>query len=163
MKRIATLLFALSVLIATSAFATTIGTVNMQKIFKSSSRVKKINSTLKSKFAKRKNKLVAQGKALQTDIKKYQKNKSVMKKTTLAKLQNKIQKESDDLRQAQTKFQQDLFATQNSAMHTFMKTLSSTVASVAKQDKIDLVLPQNNLIYANNKLDITNDVLKKLG
>ncbi len=85
-----------------------------------------------------------------------------MKPADATKLQDKIQKESDDLRQAQTQFQQDLFAAQNTAMHDFMGDLNTAVSAVAKKDNISVVLPDNNVIYADSKLDITADVLKQL-
>lgn len=141
---------------------TTLGTVDMQKIFTTSKEVKKINKNLEKKFASRKQSLLAEQKTLQADAKKLQKNQSVLKQADLEKQRNKLTQEATEFREKQAKFQQDLYTAQNEAMRDFMKTLTDSVETVAKKKGLDVVLPNNNLLYAKSNLDITNDVLKDL-
>jgi outer membrane protein len=142
--------------------ATSIATVDMQKIFTTSKEVKKINANLEKKFSSRKKSLLAEQKTLQDDAKKFEKNQSILKKSDLEKRRSQLTQEATSFRDKQTKFQQDLYAAQNEAMRDFMKTLTSSVGKVAKKKGIDVVLPNNNLLYAKSNLDITSDVMKDL-
>jgi len=146
----------------TAQAATTLGTVDMQKIFTTAKEVKKINATLEKKFASRKKSLLTEQKTLQNDAKKLQKNQSILKSSDLNKQRTQLTQEATAFRDKQTKFQQDLYAAQNEAMRDFMKTLTSSVGKIAKKKGLDVVLPNNNLLYAKSNLDITSDVLKDL-
>lgn len=139
-----------------------IGVVDMQTIFKSSPRAQAINKALKSQFASRKENIVKMGKALQTEIQQYQKNQAVMDKTKIKALQEKINKQSVALRQAQAKFQQDLVTEQNKKMKEFIDDVKSAVAKVAGKKDLEVVLPSNAVLYSKPKLDITSDVLSNM-
>lgn len=163
MKRFAKTLCVAAVALCTSmAVADTIGTVNMEQIFKTSPQVKSINASLQKQFASKKEAIVKQGKGLQSDLQNFNKNKSVMSKSDAKKLAQKIAKEEADLRTAQASFQQALFAAQNKAMKKFMGTVDAAVATVAKQDKLDLVLPKSGVVYAKDGKDITSSVVSAM-
>ncbi len=163
MKRVTLLLVVgFAALWSVNSLALEVGVVNMQKIFRGSPQVKKINSNLTKQFASRKESIVKLGKSLKANLKDYQKNKAVMAKAKLLKLKATIGKQEAGLRKMQMKFQQDLFAAQNKRMASFMRKVKSTVANIAKQKKLDLVMPKNALIYAKGDLDITSLVISKL-
>jgi len=164
MKRLITvILLTVGIVVGVAAqAATTLGTVDMQKVFTTAKEVKKINANLEKKFSSRKKALVAEQKTLQADAKKLQKNQSVLKQADLESQRNKVTQEASDFRDKQAKFQQDLYTAQNEAMRDFMKTLNNAVEKVARRKGIDAVLPNNNLLYAKSSLDITSDVLKNL-
>jgi Skp family chaperone for outer membrane proteins len=60
------------------------------------------------------------------------------------------------------KFQEDVSAAQREGVEKFMKTVNSTVSTIAKQQKLDVVLLKPALIYASDTTDVTKDVLKEL-
>lgn len=153
---VVTLVFSLSV------FAEQVGVVDMQSIFHSSPEIQKINSNLTTQFSSRREAIMKMGKALQDDMANLNKNKMVMKKSDLSALQNKIAKEGNDLKQAQAKFQQDLYSAQNKSMEDFMNKVKMSVQKIAGQKKLDLVLPKNTVLYSQGGLDITADVLSSL-
>ena len=136
--------------------------VDMKKIFSEAPEIKNINKNLESKFDGRKNAIVKANETLQTDIKKLERDRAVMSAKDAQALTQKIEKEGGDLHQQQTDFQQALFAAQNEAMKGFMDKLSGVVAKIAKDKSYDFVLPKNDLVYSNDKLDITSQVLSQL-
>ena len=144
------------------AMAEDIGVVDMRQIFRSSSQVKAINANLKKQFAPQRAKIVSLGKSLQSNVKKFKKNQSVMSGSNAAKLRSTIQQQSTELRQDQAKFQQDLFAAQNQAMAKFMKKVKGVVGKIAAKKKLEIVLPKNNVLYAKGTMDITSDVKSAL-
>ena len=139
-----------------------VGVVDMEKIFSSSKEVQQINQQLTSQFSVRKDKIMVMGKQLQADLTTYNKNKSVMSKSKLADLQTKIGKEEGALRDAQGKFQQDLFAAQNEKMSSFMDKVKNAVEEVAKKKDLVLVLPKNATLYVKDGGDITSQVQSDL-
>jgi outer membrane protein len=163
MKR---LLVAASLLMAliwsVGAMAQSIGVVNMRQIFDSSPQIKKINEQLNKQYSPERDKIVAMGKSLQDNINKLQKNQAVMDKKSLDSLRDTIAKQEQDLRMQQAQFQQTLFAAQNKAMNDFMDKITVAVKQIAADKKLDLVLPQNSLLYAKDSMDITADVTNAL-
>jgi len=139
-----------------------VGVVNMKTIFKTSSKVKAIKTELTKQFEPQKDKLQKMGDALQADIGKYQKNKDVMSKTDLATLQSSITQQETAFSDARTKFQEDVMDAQNKSLDTFMTSVKTAVKSVAEKDKLDLVVPSNDVLYSKDNKDITQDVLSEM-
>lgn len=165
MKRLALILMA--VVTATWSMgamaAGVVGVVDMQQILQTSPEIKKINADLTKQFDERKQKIVEMGRALQGDLQTYQKNKSVMSSKVLSDTQEQIGKKEASLRDAQMKFQQDLFTAQNKSMNDFMDRVRTAVKDVASKKQIDLVLPKNMVLYSQGATDITPDVMSKIG
>ena len=132
-----------------------VGVVNMKTIFSTSPKVKEIKAELTKQFNPQKAKLEAMGQALQADIMKFQKNKAVMDKADLAKTEASITAQETAFRAAQTKFQQDVFTAQNQSLETFMTSVKAAVKVVAVKDKLDLVIPSNDVLYTKDQTDIT--------
>ena len=139
-----------------------IGIVDMKAIFSSSPKVKSIKAELTKQFQPKKENLEKMGKTLQSDIEKYQKNKDVMNKKDLATLEASITKQESDFRSEQAKFQQEVFDAQNKSLNTFMDNVKTAVKAVAEKEKLDLVIPSNDVLYTKDKTDITQDVLKNM-
>lgn len=163
MKRLLlTLCLSLGVIWSACAMAENIGIVDMRQIFQSSPQVKRINSQLNKQFSPQRDKIVAMGKKLEADVKKLQRDQSVLDKKGLDNLRNSITAQEEQLRAAQAKFQQTLFAAQNNAMSGFMTKITGIVKGIAMKKKLDFVLPKNTVLYAKDGTDITSDVISAL-
>ncbi|OGT63543.1 MAG: hypothetical protein A3J38_01110 [Gammaproteobacteria bacterium RIFCSPHIGHO2_12_FULL_45_9] len=138
------------------------GVVDMHKVFDAAPEVKQINSRLTDEFSGRRDKVVKLGQALQSDVKKLQKDQAVMSSKDATVLKNQIMKEQGEFRAAQTQFQQDLYAAQNKAMAKFMEKLQVAVKKVAEKQHLSLVLPQNAVLYSASNLDLTSAVISNL-
>lgn len=165
MKRLLSTVCAAAIAVcATTAMADTkIGVVNMEAVFKGSPQVKKINSSLRDKFASQRNDIVKMGKQLQDDMQNYNKNKAVLSKSKSKAMSDKIAQEESDLRAKQADFQKQLFQAQNTAMTGFMNKVDAAVAKVAGKKGMNVVMPKNAVVYSQNDMDITSDVMKQLG
>lgn len=139
-----------------------VGVVDMKTIFSSSPQVKTIKSDLTKQFEPQKEKLQKMSAALQADITKYQKNKEVMNKKDLTALETSITNQESAFRDAQTKFQQDVFNAQNKSLETFMASVKTAVKTVAEKQKLDLVVPSNDVLYSKGDNDITKAVLEDM-
>lgn len=163
MKRIILILSALVLSVfAVNSMAADVGVINMRTIFQSAPEVQQINASLKKEFAARREAIVSEGKQLQGDIQNYEKNKAVMSKADLSAAQKKISDQETQLRQKQVQFQQDLYAAQNKQMEAFMNKVRGIVKNIASEKKLTMVLPENAVLYSQDDMDITKEVLSKL-
>ncbi|MCH9644873.1 MAG: OmpH family outer membrane protein [Gammaproteobacteria bacterium] len=163
MKRLTLTIVAAAIsLLSVNVMAEAVGVVDMQTVFHSSSQIQKINQNLNKEFSSRKQSIISMGQSLQANLAKYKKDSLVMKQSQLNTLKTQITKQEIDLRQAQARFQQDLFAAQNKSMASFMDDVKASVQKIAESKKLDLVLPKNAVLYSKGSLNITDDVLKSL-
>lgn len=162
MKKVALVVATFFAAWSVGAFADGIGVVNMKTIFSTSPKVKQIKDKLSKQFEPEKNKLEKMGQDLQADIAKYQKNKAVMNKKDLTALETSITNKETAFRTEQSKFQQDVMNAQNSSLKDFMDSVKAAVKIVAEKDKLDLVVPSNDVLYSKGDKDITADVLKEI-
>lgn len=142
--------------------AQSVGLVDMRQIFQASPQIKQINTRLEKQFSPQREKVIGLGKSLQDSINKLQRDESVMSKKEVADLRNTIQKQQNQLREAQGQFQQGLFTAQNKAMADFMTKVTGAVEHVAKKENINLVLPKDTVLYTKDGKDITSDVVSDL-
>jgi outer membrane protein len=139
-----------------------VGVVDMKTVFSSSPKVKAIKADLEKQFNPQKEKLEKMSQSLQADIMKYQKNQAVMDKKDKSTMETSITTQETAFRAAQAKFQQDVFNAQNQSLETFMNSVKAATKVVAEKDKLDLVIPSNDVLYTKNDKDITKDVLDNM-
>lgn len=143
-----------------SSAALALGVIDMQQVGRNSPQLKKIQANLKQQFAGQRAKIMTMGKALQANMQKYQKNKSVMSSADLANMKKQIMSQEMQVRQAQAKFQRAVYAAQNQQMTSFFTRIKGVIKTVAAQKKLDLVLPKASVLYSANSVDITPEVMK---
>ena len=139
-----------------------IGVVDMDGIFKDSPQAKAISDLLKKQFAGRQSDLEKMQKDYEADVSKLTKNKSVMSDSDTKDLQDKISSEQGELRQAQSKFQQEVYTARNKQVTAFYAKVKTVVATIAAKDKLNVVLPKTTVLYSEDNMDITKDVLAAL-
>lgn len=139
-----------------------IGVIDMQKVFQSTPQIKQINDGLKKQFADRKNKLDGMGKQLQADIQTYEKNKSVMSKSSLTSLREKVTQEQQQLQKEGMQFQKDVYAAQSKQTKVFLEQIKGIVKNIASAEHLQVVLPKGNLLYSTDNIDITSKVISQL-
>lgn len=152
----------LFLLFSLNSYAAEVGVVDMEKVFSSAPQVKKINDNLKTQFASRKQSLVKMGEGLRADMQTYEKNKSVMSKSSLLVLEQKITKEQQLLQQSGIQFQKDVYATQSAKTRDFLAHVKGIVQNIAQKKNLDLVMPKAAMLYSKDSLDITPDVVNAL-
>lgn len=142
-----------------SAIAQSVGLVDIRQIFQASPQIKQMNARLEKKFSPQREKVVGLGKSLQDNINKLQRNESVMSQKEVVDLRSNIEKQQNQLREAQRQFQQCLLIAQNEAMADFMRKVTGAVECIAKKENLDLVLLKDTVLYIKDGKDITSDVL----
>lgn len=139
-----------------------IAVVNMQQVFHKTPQAEQIKKSMQKRFGPRQKRIISMQKALQANVQKLRKNRSVMSAKSLKKLQQKILAEQRTLQKTQMSFQQELMKAQNTAMQSLLKKVKTAIDHIAKKRKFDVVLTTESVAYANDSLDITSRVIKAL-
>ncbi len=164
MKRIFAMAFTLMMAFTTgTVFAgNKIAVVDMQQIMQQSKEMKTIQQQLENEFKPRRDKLISLEGQIKADMEKYKKDAAVMSKAEQQKMQEKIVGAQREFEQEGQKYQRDLNAKHNAEMQKLYSKVRAVIEKVAKDSGYDLVLQKETAPYADNKLDLTDKVIKKL-
>lgn len=139
-----------------------IGLVDMQQILQQSPKVTAASEKLKKQFSPEQNKLMAKQNHLKELTDKLNRDAAVMQPKDKEALQAQIEKEQKDLMQQSQAFQQKAFEAQQKEMQSILANVTGVVKDIAKKKNLGLVVDKGAVVYADDGLDITNDVKKAL-
>lgn len=146
---------------ATASAETKIGVVRFDDVVRQSPQYKAADQKMTGEFSKRKTDLENQAKTLDDDIKKYQRDGATMSPDQRTKTEKDLGARQIDIQQAQRKFQEDAQARQRDLTNEVISKVRDAVVTVAKEKGFDVVIPEP--IYSSASLDISDEVLKRLG
>jgi len=165
MRNPVTLIVSLAVIMAlTSASVsaeTKIGFVDTAKLIESAPQAKAAQSNIEAEFAPREKELVALQKEIQKMEDRLTRDGSVMSDTERTKLERKILGKRRDLKRGREEFRDDLNIRRNEVLVKIQKDMYEAVLELAKEKNFDLIFTQG-VVYASDKVDVTESVLKKL-
>ncbi|MDD5618598.1 MAG: OmpH family outer membrane protein [Candidatus Omnitrophica bacterium] len=95
-------------------------------------------------------------------IKALQDKMSLLSDAEKNKKQEEIDKLARELQEYQRSAETTLVKDRNEKLQEVLKDIQAVVEEMAKKDGYDLVINERTLLYANDKLNITDTVLKKL-
>ena len=139
-----------------------VGFVEVQKILQEAPQTIEINKKLEKEFNVRSDKL-------KTDIKTLNDRQTAFNKDSLAMKDS--EKESKvkgldqlriDIQRKDRELKEDFNIRKNEELAALQDQVNKAVTSVAKAEGYDLVV-YNGVAYANEKIDITDKILKSLG
>ena len=162
-KQIAIVLVAVFLLFGTgvAAAATKIAFVEVGKVLKESPKVKAAQEKIRKEFAQRDDQLVAEAKQLKKLKDKLVKDSAIMSEAEVKRLERDILTRTRKLKNSQSEFQEDVTLRQNEELGKLRKEIAEVIIEVAKKGGYDLVL-ESGVVWASNKVNITEQVLKAL-
>ena len=133
-----------------------VGTVDMQRVMQTVSKDFKLQRRLPGKFEGTDNKkLVESRKKLRGLIDQLSTDVTKMAPKDRKELENRIRIESETIRAFQ-KETRAKYETEKNAMQT---NVEKAIKEIAKKENLDLVLKSNSVAFAENKIDITDQVI----
>jgi outer membrane protein len=154
------LLAALFLIPAAALSETKIGFVNIAKLMEDAPQVKSATRKMEGEFAPREKELVALQKEVKTLEDKLARDGAMMSESQRGKKERDILSKKRELKRAQDEFREDLNIRRNEEMSKLQKKLFDAVVAVAKEQKFDLIV--ETAVYASDKVDVTDQVLKRL-
>lgn len=155
-------IFALSFFFASAVHAAgAVAYVDADKVVENSPQYEKARASIQKEFSRRENDILAKQKKLQKQEEKLKRDAKVMSESEVKRLERDIITRRRELKNATEEFREDLTLRQNEAFNKLRRQVLEVIKTVAKEEKLDLVFSVG-VVYASDKVDISNKVLKKL-
>lgn len=151
-----------SLLISAPTMASTIGVINIQKIMQESKAAKSVRSQLESKQKSFQKDLDAKQKQLLGEDKQLVEQRNKISKDAFEKKVKEFQTKAAEAQRAIQTKKAALDKGFAAALNTIQQKIASIAASIAKEKSLELIVAASQLVYADNKLDITEEALKQL-
>lgn len=135
--------------------------VNIQEAIRSTGDGKKAEQTLRKEMEDMQKKLQADGKKIQDAMEDLRKQAMVMDEKTRREKEEAIQQQIMKLREQEAKNQQKFQERDQEISQPIIKKIREIVASISKEKGYTLVIDGGNVIYAQDKDDITQEVIKR--
>lgn len=164
MKRLTILALVASLAVASPAFAdeVKVAVVNIQGIMKDSTAAASVREQLESKQKSFQADLTKKEEALQKEDKELAKQQSVLSKDAFAEKRKAfITKATEAQKEVQAK-KALLDAAFERSLNDIQKAVNDIIAELAKEKGFNLALPTSQILYADDKMDISKDVLDRL-
>lgn len=149
------------VLFGSSALATTVGYVDMQRAIQSTQSGKKAKDSLDSEFQKRKVKLDKKKSDIETMGKDLEKKKNLMSEEALQKRQMEIQEEMMKFQKEVAENQLEIQKKEEELVKPIVDKMRTIIEKVAQAKGLTMVLEnKGQVVFASKESDITEDVVK---
>ena len=138
-----------------------IGFVNTERLFREAAPAKRAQQKIEKEFASRDadiQKLAKQVQALQASL---DKDGATMAETERRNKERDLANQSRDLQRLQREFREDLNMRRNEELSGLQERANKVILQIAADEKFDLIL-QDPVVYASQRIDITEKVIKAL-
>ncbi|MDO2946999.1 OmpH family outer membrane protein [Aeromonas simiae] len=147
-----------------SAMADTkIGVVDMEQVFQRLPQREQVSAQLKREFEPRVRELQKLEQEGQKLVEKFQKDEAFMSKDQKKQNQEKLAKLQMEFNQKRQSFEQDNARRQGEERAKILKQVKSAIDQIARDGGYDLILENNATPYSSSKMDITSQVISKVG
>lgn len=138
-----------------------IGVVNAPRVLEAAPQADAARKKLEKEFATRDRDLVAAQKDLKGMEDRLVKDGAIMSETERGRLERDILNKRRELKRDTQEFQEDVNFRRNEEMAKIQQQIAEAITELAAEQKFDMVLG-TGVIYANEKVDITNAVIDRL-
>lgn len=138
-----------------------VAAVNASKILEAAPQAEAARKRLEKEFAPRDKKLVGIQKSIKKLEDKLSRDSAVMSETERRKLEREIVSKKRDLKRSQDEFREDFNIRRNEEFGKLQRRVYQAIVTHAKENNFDMVVG-DGVIYASDKVDITQQVLKRL-
>ena len=138
-----------------------VGFVNIPAVLEKAPQAEKAKKRLEQEFSPRDKQLVSQQKEIQSMEEKMSRDASVMSDSEKRNLEKDILNKKRDAKRAQQEFSEDFNVRRNEELGKLQRRIVEAIREIAKDQSFDLLLT-DGVIYANDQIDITNQVQQKL-
>lgn len=138
-----------------------IGFVDLAKLSENAPQIIAAQGKIDAEFSSREKELVELQRKLAKMEESLTTDAAVMSESERTTRERDILGKRRELKRSQDEFRDDLNIRKNEMLRTVNKEIGAVIEAFAKSEKFDLILAQG-VMYAGDKVDVTEQVLKKL-
>lgn len=141
-----------------------IGYVNMQEVINKSKLGRQAQETLKEKFGDKRQKLAEEQQSMRQLQQTLDKDKALMSQKELDKKTAEIQERKKKFQQQVAQLQKEVAQEENKLAQQILEPAPAIIAAAAKNKQVSAVFErrQSGLLYIDEGLDLTAEVIKRL-
>lgn len=139
-----------------------IGAVSIGKILNEAPQAEQANKRLQQEFAPREKGLVDAQKSLRGLEERLAKDGAVMSDSQRRSLERDVRAQARELQRATEEFREDVNLRRNEELSKFQQEVVEVINTLAKEENFDLILSEGSVLYAGERVDITQKILNKL-
>jgi outer membrane protein len=138
-----------------------IGFVNVPRVLEKAPQAEDAKKRLEREFSPRDKQLVAQQKEIKSLEDKMSRDSAILGEAELRKLERDIVNKKREAQRAQAEFSEDFNMRRNEELGKLQRGILEAIKAIAKEENFDLLLT-DGVVFANEQIDITDRVQKKL-
>ncbi len=138
-----------------------LGVVNVALLLEQAPQAKSASSNLEKEFSPQQAELKSLASKLEKKQSAYQKNKSVMSESQKMTKEREITMMTREIQRRRNDIQELLNLRRNEELAKLQTIVNDAIKAIGKQQSFDLILYEG-IAYTNNRVDVTQDVLKHL-
>ncbi|MFO7955171.1 OmpH family outer membrane protein [Thioalkalivibrio sp.] len=142
-----------------AAGAENVAFVTMNRILEDSPQAEEAMRELEREFSPRDSELVEEREELQGLRDRLERDGDMMNPSERADLEREFSQRSREFRRAQESFSEDLNVRRNEELAKLQRRINDAIVDLARERDIDLILTERNVLYASDRIDITDDIL----
>ncbi len=158
------IVFLLLGLLTSAAFAAEkVAYISTQTLFEQSPQAKAANQELVATFSDRENALRALAQSIQEQEQKFQTDSAIMSAEQREKAQEEINRGRRQFQFEQQSLREDVAAKRQELLQRVQVSIRAVIKEYGKQNGYQFIFTDNSIAYADEAVDITQDILKELG
>jgi outer membrane protein len=138
-----------------------VGVVNAAAVMEQSPQKTRALARLEKEFSSRSKAIEKKVKSLRVTQEKLVKDGAIFSAEERKSKERTLVSDQRDIKRLQDEYSEDLSIRRNEELRKLEKEIAKTITDIAKKEKYDLIVFQG-VIYASEKVDITNKVLESL-
>jgi len=139
-----------------------IGFVNLERILREAPPAQRAQKVLEREFAKRGQELAKTAEHLKKLQENLERNSVTMVDSERQKREREFSELNRDFQRKQREFNEDLTQRRNQELSEVVKRANLAVRQIAEAEKLDVVLQNEQVVWASPRIDITDKVIKAI-
>jgi len=136
-----------------------VGFVNTAKVLEQAPQAEHARKKLETEFAPRDKALVKAQKKLKKLEDKLSSDSAIMNESKRREIEREILSQKRDVKRSQQEFREDFNIRRNEELGKLQRLVIKAIEKLAKEQKFDMVVGDNSVLYASQRVDITEKVL----
>lgn len=133
--------------------------VNIDRILEDSPQAEAAMLELEREFSPRDSQLNSEREFLQSLRDRLERDSDLMTTNQRIDLEREFTARSRDFRRAQESFTEDLNVRRNEELAKLQRMITDAIIQLAQERNIDLIFTERNVLYASDRIDITDDII----
>lgn len=139
-----------------------IGFVSLERILREAPAAQRAQKKIEQEFAKRDQELARMGEQLKKAQENLERNAVTMSESDRQKGEKEFGDLSREFQRKQRQFREDLTQRRNEELGAVIERANRAVKQIAEAEKLDVVLQNEQVVWASPRIDITDKVIKVL-